>query len=499
MGVIIRQSVLTSLISYIGVVIGYVNLLYLYPKFLEPEQIGLLRTVQDAAMLFTPFAVFGLGQGIIKFYPHFSADQKHANNFITLILTLSLITYGIFIVIFLFFQNFFISFFTKNAPNIIQYIPFILWLTFLLLFITLLEQYSRSLLNVAFPAFLREIGIRLLQGILVSIYFLKWITFDQFLLLSVLIFLIVLLILAFYLFRKGQLTIRFDRKTISGSKFKEILIFSGLSFVGTSAMILIGKMDSVMVTGMIGLASNAIYTTAFYMATVIEIPKRAITVTASTMIARAFERNDLKDVQAIYRKTAVNQFIIGSLLLIGIWANLPAIFSLMPKGEIYQAGTYVVMIVGCGKLLDMLFGPSSEIIGLSKYYWFNLLVITILAGVVIVSNYFLIPRLGIEGAAYSTLLALVIYNISKYFFIYYTLGLQPFNFNTLKVFAIGIATAAMNMILPSVENIFADMGYRSVLITLTYASLILIGKASDEISSVFYDVAKNVRQRMGIY
>ncbi len=103
------------------------------------------------------------------------------------------------------------------------------------------------------------------------------------------------------------------------------------------------------------------------MATVIEVPKRALMQIAMPLISRAFEKNDLKDIQNIYQKTSINQLIVGSLILIGIWANLHNIFALIPRGDIYEAGKYVVLIIGFGKLLDMMFGPSSEIIVLSKY------------------------------------------------------------------------------------------------------------------------------------
>jgi O-antigen/teichoic acid export membrane protein len=497
MGVGIRQSILTSIISYVGVVIGYINLLYLYPKFLAPEQIGLLRTIQDAALLFTPFAIFGLGQSIIKFFPHFSSQEKKSANFITLILTLALVCYGLFFITFMVFRNFFISFFEKNAPNIIQYTPLILWLTFFLLFITLLEQYSRSLLKIAFPSFLREVGIRLLQGVLVTIYFVGWISFEQFLLISVVLYIVLLITLAMFLIYEGQLRLNFDYHSFPRVKLKEIFTFSALSFVGTSAMILIGKMDSVMVTGMLGLAANAIYTTAFYMATVIEIPKRAITTTASPLIARAFEKNDLEEVRSIYKKTSINQFIIGALLLIGIWANLPNLFKLMPRGEYYQAGAFVVTIVGCGKLLDMVFGPSSEIIGLSKHYWFNLVVITLLAGIVIAANALLIPALGVEGAAYGTVLALTVYNLSKFIFVYAKLGLQPFTANTIKVLVIGVSTAFLNLVLPSLEHPVLDILYRSFLITLVFGGLIVITQSSKEVNSIFFSSINKLKRWTG--
>ena len=497
MGVIIRQSLFNSLISYVGMAIGYVNLMYLYPKFLAPEQVGLLRSIQDAAMLFTPFAIFGLGQSIIRFYPHFSAGKKQSANFISLILTLALLCYGIFLVTFMVFRNFFISFFEEKAPHIIQHVPLILWLTFFLLFITLLEQYSRSLLKIAFPGFLREVGIRVLQGILVACYFIGWMSFEQFLLVSVILYLVLLIVLAIFLVQQRELNLNFNFRFMPRVKLKEIFTFSALSFVGTSAMILIGKMDSVMVSGMLGLAANAVYTTAFYMATVIEIPRRAITTTAAPLIARAFEKNDLQEVGSIYRKTSINQFIIGALLLLGIWANLPSLFRLMPRGEYYQTGALVVTIVGCGKLFDMIFGPSSEIIGLSKHYWFNLVVITLLAGIVIVANTMLIPTLGLEGAAYGTVIALIVYNLSKFIFVYAKLGLQPFSWNTLKVMVIAISTGLLNLALPSLEHPISDITYRSFLITLVFGGLIVLTRSSKEVNSVFFSVINKLKHWAG--
>jgi O-antigen/teichoic acid export membrane protein len=233
------------------------------------------------------------------------------------------------------------------------------------------------------------------------------------------------------------------------------------------------------------------------MATVIEIPKRAITTTASPLIARAFEKNDLLQVGSIYRKTSINQLIIGSLLLIGIWANLPNLFRLMPRGEYYQAGAFVVTIVGCGKLLDMVFGPSSEIIGLSRHYWFNLVVITLLAGIVIVANAILIPRMGLQGAAFGTVIALTIYNLSKFIFVYLKLGLQPFSIHTLKVMAIAAGTALLNQLLPSLEHPLFDILYRSFIITFFFSTLILATKSSEEVNAVFVTVLNKLKKWSG--
>jgi O-antigen/teichoic acid export membrane protein len=493
MGVVIRQSILTSILSYVGVIIGYINLLYLYPKFLKPDEIGLLRSIQDTAMLFTPFAVFGLGQSLMKYYPYFAKNRNQAATFLNLILVLGVISYGIFFLVFTIFKTYFISFFEKNASALIPYISLILWMTFFLLAVTLLEQFYRSLIQVAFPTFVREILVRVMQGLLVTMYFLGWISFDEFLVYSVLILVIALLILALNLIRQRHYSLRFDYKLLSGFNLRDMITFSALSFIGTSAMILVGKMDSVMVSGMLGFSANAIYTTAFYMATVIEVPKRAITTTSAPVIARAFESNNVAEVGELYRKTSINQFIIGALLLIGVWANLSNIYKLMPNGELYTPGLYVVLIVGSGKLLDMIFGPSSEIIALSPHYWFNLVVIVFLAGIVIVGNYFLIPTFGIEGAAYSSVLALFVYNALKFIFIRVKIGIQPFSLATLKVALITAATILINLALPELTNIIADITYRSAVITLLYGFLVLATRSSAEVSKLFLATLDKLR------
>src|SRR5690606_18650527 len=105
MGIIIRQGFYTSLITVLGIVIGYINLLYLYPRFLETEQIGLLRTIQDASILLAPFAQVGLAQTIIRFYPQFSSEPSRGIGFINFVLLLSLGGYLIFLVVFFSLQH----------------------------------------------------------------------------------------------------------------------------------------------------------------------------------------------------------------------------------------------------------------------------------------------------------------------------------------------------------------------------------------------------------
>lgn len=480
MGIVFRQSFITTIISYCGVAIGYINLLYLYPKFLAPDQIGLLRTIQDAAILFTPFAQFGIAQSILRYYPRLVFNKESSGSFIRLMLVMALVGFGIFFSAFKLFETPILSYFETNAQEIIGYSSLVLWLTLILLILAVMESYSRSLLKTIVPNLLREIVARLLLAVLVLLYFTGYIDFNQFIISTALAYLLCLTILLFYLRVQGALQMKMNFDQLDKAQLPGLLKYSLLSFAGMAGLIIIGKVDSIMVTGLLGLTANAIYTTAFYMATVIEIPKRALMQISMPLISRAFEKNDMADIKTIYQKTSINQFIIGSLILIGIWANLHNIFGLMPKGEIYEAGQYVVLIIGLGKLLDMMFGPSSEIIVMSKYYSFNIVLIILLAISIVVANNLLIPKYGIEGAAIGSAAALVMFNMLKYFFIYIKLQMQPLTWNTMKVLLIASIAVGVNYALPIIDLILVDVIYRSIIITVIFSSLVYVSKVSTD-------------------
>jgi O-antigen/teichoic acid export membrane protein len=490
MGLVVRQSIFSTIISYCGVIVGYVNVLYLFPKFLDPDQVGLLRTIQDAAILFSPFAQFGLAYSLIRYYPQLVKDKKSQGGFIALMLLMALGAFVIFLVVFKVFEAPILGYFNENAAAIFQYVPIVLWLTFILLITAILESYSRSLLKTIFPNLMREVAIRLLLTVLVTAYFLGWLSFDGFIISTVIAYMITLIALVLYLASSKDFSLNMNFSFIPREKKKELVLYSFLSFTGSASLMIIGKIDSIMIAALMGFRYVAVYTTAFYMASVIEIPKKALTSVAMPLIAQAFEKNDIKHIATIYRKTSLNQFIVGALLLIGVVINLDNVYDLMPRKDIYEAGRWVVIFVGLGKLADMLFGPSSEIVVLSKYFWFNIILIVILAGSIIVANNLLIPRYGIEGAAMSVAFAVTLFNAVKFVFVWTTLKIQPFDAATLIVLVIGAATVGLNYLLPVFDNLFVDLIVRSGVVTLFYGGLVLLTKVSPEANELFKKALK---------
>ena len=55
MGVIIRQSFKSSVYTYVGTIVGAASLLYFFPRFFTPEELGAFRLMVEVGALLAGF------------------------------------------------------------------------------------------------------------------------------------------------------------------------------------------------------------------------------------------------------------------------------------------------------------------------------------------------------------------------------------------------------------------------------------------------------------
>ena len=491
MGIIIRQSLISTILTYLGVLIGYVNLLILFPKYMSVEEVGLQRTVQDAAMLMVPFVQLGISQLLIKYYPSYKG-KKYYSEFVSLIFILFVAAAIIFTSLFFLFQGDIASYFSKNSESVNEYLIYIFGLAILLAMHQVLVAYAQSLHNIVLPNFLKEVLLRAITLAGIILFATKTINFHQFIVLLIAAYLLNFLILLVFLLTKKALILSFKFEHLKWGTINKMLSYSLFTFLGASGILIIGKVDSIMVTSMMGLSATGIYTTAFYIAVLIELPKRAVAQIGMPIISKAYKNNDLEEIKTIYAKSSINNLIIGSLLFIGIWINLDNIYAIIPNSEIYALGKWVVLIIGGGKLLDMVAGLNGEIIVMSKHYRVNVYLVVILTIFTITANYLLIPIYGLEGAAIGSSLALLVFNGSKFGFLLWKEKIQPFSFQTIKVLAIGTLSLLVGLNAPELNNVFVDIIYRSILVTLLFGGMILWLKPSEDVDGLVKSFMKKL-------
>ena len=94
MGVIQRQSIKRSLVSYIGVGVGVISTLFIYP--LESTLYGRIQFVLSVALLLSPVFSLGVKSLAVRFYPEFSEKKEGDRGLFSLLLLLTVLIYAVY-------------------------------------------------------------------------------------------------------------------------------------------------------------------------------------------------------------------------------------------------------------------------------------------------------------------------------------------------------------------------------------------------------------------
>ncbi|MCH7401901.1 oligosaccharide flippase family protein [Belliella kenyensis] len=480
---IAKQSILTTLSSYLGVLIGYFNVLWLLPYALQPEQIGIFRTIQDMGLLFVPFAQLGVGNGITRFYPKVKENQF---SFFTLSLVIAIIGFVVVMAIFFLFKDLIIDTFAKNSPEVIDFLAVVILITLFAVLNSILDSFCRSFLKVAVPAFFREVVLRLLSAVLILIYLIKWIDFNQMMWGLAGIYFLALLGMIVYMIQEKIFQLRFRFKAFPSGLLSDFMKFSLITLLATTGSMLIMKIDSLMVTAMIGLDANAIYTIAFSIAVVIEMPRRAISQVVMPIVSEHFEKGEISKIDKLYKEVAVHQLLLCSFIFFAIWMNIDSLYHYVPNNAVYEMGKWVVLWIGLGKLTDVLFSINSEIIVFSKHYVFNITATLIMSIAVIVLNMLLIPIFGINGAAMASFMAMIIFNLVKFLYIRQRLQLNPFSIDILKI----LGLSGLLWIMHYFSAGLMPNGFWSIVVNILLLTAMYVG------GIFLLDIAKPNRDRL---
>ena len=89
MGFVQKDAVKTTLISSIGLTIGYLNKGLLFILILTTEQIGVINLCYSLGVLFAQFSNFGTIYTILKFFPFFNNKEKKHHGFLSFILLIA--------------------------------------------------------------------------------------------------------------------------------------------------------------------------------------------------------------------------------------------------------------------------------------------------------------------------------------------------------------------------------------------------------------------------
>jgi len=497
MGIVIRQSIKSSIVSYLGIAIGAVNLLWLSTKFLGADQIGLTRVLMGAALLFASFAQLGTSQITDRFFPYFRDEERKHHGFFTFLLLYPLIGFLLFCLAALLFKDFLLGYYLKKSPLLNDYLYYVIPLTFFVMYQSVLESYSRIHLRIVVPTMVRELFLKLTNSLIISLFALGVIDFDWFVRLMVASYGLAIVLLIFYISWLGRLYFINDFSRWNLLLFRQVVYFGFYIILGGLGVLLTTNIDVLMLPAMAGLDSTGIYVIATFMAGVIEIPKRSITQISAPLISQAIKSEEMGKVLELYQKTSIHQLLAGTYIFLGIWCNIDLVFALIPKGELYQQGKYVVAFLGLSKLIDMSTGANAEIMMYSRYYRFSMITMILLAALTIGTNYLFIPLYGINGAAFAAALSIFLFTVVKVWFLWAKFRIQPFTVQTLYAFLMVVVIYLIVRMVPapggSMITMISHIVLRSLVITGLFVGLTLWLRISPEVSALGADFYRRAR------
>lgn len=486
MGIIIRQSIKGTIISYLGAFLGMLLVIFIMPYFLSSEQIGILRLLTDAASFFAILSMFGGSYSLIYFYPKHSNAAHSTNGFFTLVFMLSMLGYMMLVIGFTFFKNSIIQFYGDNGEKLAMYFTIFLPLVLVNIIQLLLEAHANNLLRIVVPKVLREIFSRIGIILCILLYYFKIIDFYTLLSLQVGIvgFNVVLLILYVRKISNHSFTLNYKSLPDTNAK-KDIIKYSMFLVLGVMGSILANKLDSFILSGTTnGLSKNGIFTTSLFIITMIEIPGRSLLGISTPIITESLANNDIDNINKLYKKTSTTLFLLGSFIFLCIWANADNLFAIMPNGNEYKAGKLVLLFLGISKLLDAVTSINLIIISNSKYYKYSLLFQLLLGATTILTAYLLIPKYGINGAALSTAISIFVYQSIITLFVWIKYKIIPFSLQSLIILLLILITIGIMYFIPDLGNAYLNIFLKVLLVGIFYLFALIKFNLSDELSAI---------------
>lgn len=492
MGIVIRQSIKSVVITLGGAVMGGV-IAALSARYFPKTELGFRDNLIKICMWVSYLALFGFNYTLLIFGQKYPPGHKARPTFLTLSLiipfTICLLVCGSYFIFWSYLEHIY-----KPDDVILMKQFFVLFplLTFFTAMISWLESYLQALHKTALGNFAREILARIIYITLILLFAFNVISFSSFLWLYVICYLIPFFFLLVIAKRNPGFAFGFDKSFFPKEEIKDIFRFSGYHMLTVVSTVLIAQIDVFLLAPLDGFQVVAVYSIATLAIAMLRNPTRVIGIAATPAFTKSYQEGKMDELKSLFVRSSINIQIIAVVMFALVYINInniQAIMGMIQTG--FEEIKWLIMILMLGQLFDMATGLNFELIGVSKYYRFNFWIALIFMVIVFALNYFLIKSMGIYGAAWATTIGYCIFNIAKSYFLWIKMKLQPFSKATLKIFVIAGIVGVIGWFIPYMFNPFADVIIRSTIFTGLSWFLLFKASVSQDLNDITLNLIRN--------
>lgn len=475
MGIVTNQSFKNTITTYLGFGIGALNTLFLYTYFLTDTYYGLVSFVLSTANIMMPLMAFGVHNTIIKFYSTYKTKNS-LNSFLTLMLLLPLaliIPIGLFGC---FFYATIAGWISQENPIVSGYVWHIFFAAIAMAYFEVFFAWAKTQMQTVFGNFMKEVSHRLGIMVLLLAVYLQWITVEEFIWYTIGVYVLRAFIMMLYAFSVRLPVIKFKKI----DNLVSVIKYSALIIVAGSIATLILDIDKFMLGQYIPIEQVAYYSVAIYIATVIAVPQRAMHQILQPLTAQYLNAKDKIALTNLYQRSSLTLYVISGLIFLLIIVNINALYHVIP--EEFSGGLYVVFLISGAKLSDNLLGNNNAILFNSDYYRVVLVFGVLLTVLTVALNMIFIPLYGINGSAFATFLAIMLYNLVKVYFVKQKFNMLPFTKGTTVVTLLLILFVLLFYFWEFPFHPIVNMALKTVLVTVVYLVAVYRLKVSEDIS-----------------
>lgn len=479
MGIVRRQSIYNAALIYLGVAIGFCNKVVIFQYYLTQAEYGMLGLIASAMVLGSELSQFGAARLVYRFFPHFKRDPAREGAFAMFVLLYVLAGYVLALLLLLPIRGHLVGFFADNSPLFTSQFWLLLPAILAHTFYRVSEAMARSHLRSVVPTLTWEVLVRLWQTVVVLLYAFDWLTFDAFAAGYVLSFFVPGVIIIAYLIYQKKLRLSLDFSVLRRRAIRVLVRFSLMTSLSYVAYFVVLRVDVFMVGGLLNEAAAGAYDFAFYLVYMMLTPTKSISSITLPLLSDHLKHRRMAAIQDLHHRSSTTGLILAQLLFLLMYINLDAFFQVFPK---FSEAQSVIILLGLGNLSTVLVMSMRWLIINSRHYRFDLISSLLFMAVVVGGNFWLIPLMGIDGAALATAISLLLYNASGAIYVRHYFGLSALNRAKWLALALLGLCLLLGLNLPTLPNPWADMVLRSAIMLPVYVGAVLALRLSPDLN-----------------
>lgn len=493
MGVIQRQGIKHSIVNFVGLAVGMVSTLFVYSQKEVVEAYGLVQFLLSIGMIGFPLFSFASSAIALRFFPYFEDKPSGHHGFLTMLLGLSLIGWTVCAGAALLFWGNIKSAVAGDSNVLYQHLWVAFPLTLLFTVATVFTQYAANLKRIVVPSLLFDFSLKMALPTLLIGLWMHWFSLQTMLWLLLVHFALVTVSLVVYLRFMGERFARPNWSFLTPKMRRDIGSYAGFIMISGVAVLLTVRADTFLVGALTDMKRTGIYAIALNIAVAIDIPIKGLHAATVPFMTKYLAEKNWSELGSLYHKVSINLLTAGLLLFGCIWVSVDDLYQLMPNtGEVSQ-GKYVLLFLCIGKLIEMAVSLNSPLVYYSEYYRYSLISFCVLAAANVGFNIWLIPLLGLPGAAVATLLSITCYSLFGLALVWTKFRMQPFTRSMALAGALALVAVAAVWFLPSTGYLLLNIALRSGLFALLFGVLVIRFRVSEDILSLWAAAQERVR------